>query len=57
MGDPLSKEVYVADSSMRESQSAPRVGRDAHVANERHVFGANRDVRTNAIPPIRVYLE
>lgn len=32
------EEFYSADSSMQEHQSAPRVGRDANVANERHVL-------------------
>jgi len=32
------EEFYTADSSMQENQSAPRVGRDAQVANERRVF-------------------
>jgi hypothetical protein len=29
------EEFYSPDSSMRENQSEPRVGRDFHVANER----------------------
>ena len=29
---------YAPNASMQENQSAPRVGRDAHVANERRVL-------------------
>ena len=36
------EEFYTADASMQENQSAPRVGRDAHVANERAVFSRER---------------
>ena len=29
------EEFYIADASMQENRSTPRVGRDVHVANER----------------------
>ncbi len=32
------KDFYTAQSSMRENQAAPRVGRDANVARERAVL-------------------
>ena len=32
------EEFYTAQASMQENQAAPRVGRDAHVANERRVL-------------------
>ena len=35
------EEFYTVDSSMQENQSPPRVGRDAHVANEHKVSGAS----------------
>jgi hypothetical protein len=38
------EEFYTEDSSMRENQSPPRVGRDAHVANERKVFARAKSV-------------
>jgi hypothetical protein len=32
------EEFYTAESSMQENQLPPRIGRDAHVANERRVL-------------------
>jgi hypothetical protein len=45
-------EFYTLDSSMRENQSAPRVGRDAHVANERRVFARAKTVTSKCIHPV-----
>lgn len=44
------EEFYTADASMQENQSAPRVGRDAHVANERTrlVASENGDVQVRS---------
>ena len=38
------EEFYSPDASMQENQAAPRVGRDAHVANERRLFSRARTV-------------
>ena len=43
------EEFYTADASMQENQSTPRVGRAAHVANERTVLArAKRDVQVRS---------
>ena len=45
------EEFYTADSTMQENQSPPRVGRDAHVANERRVMGRARSVASTCVRP------
>ena len=46
------EEFYTTDSTMQENQSPPRVGRDAHVANERRVLGRARSVVSTCVRPI-----
>ena len=48
------EEFYTADASMQENQSAPRVGRDAHVANERKVLARTSSLMSKCIRPIFV---
>jgi hypothetical protein len=48
------EEFYTADSSMRENQSPPRVGRDLHVANERKVLARARSVVSKCVRPVFV---
>ena len=48
------EEFYTADASMRENQSEPRHGRDAHVANERRVLARAKAVYSTCVPPIFV---
>jgi len=48
------EEFYLPDSTMRENQSPPRVGRDAHVANERQVFARAKSVSSKCIRPVFV---
>jgi hypothetical protein len=48
------EEFYTADASMQENQSAPRIGRDAHVANERRVFARAREVKSECVRPVFV---
>lgn len=48
------EEFYTLDSSMQENQSAPRVGRDLHVANERKVLGRARAVLSKCVRPVFV---
>lgn len=45
------EEFYTADSSMRENQAPPRVGRDAHVTNERHVLARAKTVTSQCVRP------
>ena len=44
-------EFYTADSSMQENQSTPRVGREAHVANERKVFSRTKSAVSKCVRP------
>ena len=46
------EEFYTTDSTMQENQSPPRIGRDAHVANERRVMGRARSVVSTCVRPI-----
>ena len=48
------EEFYTANASMRENQSPPRVGRDAHVANERKVLARARSVQSQCVRPVFV---
>lgn len=48
------EEFYTQDSTMRENQSAPRIGRDLHVANERKVLARARSVQSKCIRPVFV---
>jgi SnoaL-like domain len=45
---------YAPHASMRENQAAPRVGRDAHVANERRVLARAKAVTSTCIRPVLV---
>jgi hypothetical protein len=45
---------YAPHASMRENQAAPRVGRDAHVANERRVLARAKAVTSTGIRPVLV---
>ena len=45
---------YTANASMQENQSAPRVGRDAHVANERRVLSKAKTLTSKCIRPVFV---
>jgi hypothetical protein len=46
------EEFYTENSSMRENQSPPRVGRDVHIANERKVLARARSVESRCIRPV-----
>ena len=48
------EEFYTPDGSMRENMSAPRVGRDALVANERKVLARARSVKSTCVRPVFV---
>ena len=48
-------EAFYADgASMRENQSAPRVGREALVANERRALARARSVQSTCVRPVFV---
>jgi hypothetical protein len=48
------EEFYTPESSMQENQSPPRVGRDAHVANERKVLSRAKSVVSKCVRPVFV---
>ncbi len=48
------EEFYTADSAMRENQGEARVGREAHVANERKVFARARSMKSRCVRPFFV---
>jgi SnoaL-like domain len=48
------EEFYTPDASMRENRAAPRVGRDALVANERRVLARARSVSSKCVRPVLV---
>lgn len=45
---------YAADASMQENQKPPRIGRDAHVANERRVLAKAKSVASTCVRPVFV---
>ena len=45
---------YTANASMQENQSPPRIGRDAHVANERRVLSKTKSLMSRCIRPVFV---
>ena len=48
------EEFYTASASMQENQLPARVGRDAHVANERKVMARAKTVRSQCVRPVFV---
>lgn len=47
-------EFYTADATQQENQNPPRVGRDAHAANERRVMARARSVSSACVRPVLV---
>src|SRR6266436_6787178 len=45
---------YAVDASMQENQSAPRIGRDSHVANERRVLSKAKTLTSRCVRPVFV---
>ena len=45
---------YTAAASMQENQSAPRIGRDSHVANERRVLSKAKTLLSRCVRPVFV---
>ena len=48
------EQFYTADASMQENQAPPRVGRDAHAANERRVLARARSLTSQCVRPVFV---
>jgi SnoaL-like domain len=48
------EEFYAASATMQENQSAPRVGREAHVANEKKLIARARSMRSECVRPVFV---
>jgi hypothetical protein len=48
------EEFYTENSSMQENQAAPRVGRDAHVANERKIMARSKSIVSKCVRPVFV---
>jgi ketosteroid isomerase-like protein len=48
------EEFYTAESSMQENQSTPRVGREAHVANERKIVARAKSIVSKCVRPVLV---
>ena len=48
------EEFYTANASMQENQSAPRIGRDAHMDNERKVLARTRSLASKCVRPVFV---
>lgn len=49
--DAAVEEFYTENATMQENQAAPRVGRDAHVVNERRVLARARTLHSSCIRP------
>jgi hypothetical protein len=48
------EEFYTEQASMQENQATPRVGRDAHVANERQFLSRAKSLTSKCIRPVFV---
>ena len=47
-------EFYTMNASQQENQSAPRVGRDAHMENERRILAQARSLTSQCVRPVFV---
>ncbi len=52
--DVACEQFYTEDSSMRENQGEPRVGRAAHVDNERRVLARAESLTSTCVRPVVV---
>lgn len=52
--DAAVEEFYTETSSMQENQAPPRIGRDAHVANERKVLARAKTLSSTCVRPVFV---
>jgi hypothetical protein len=53
--DVAVEEFYTAGATMQENQLPPRVGRDAHVANEHRVLARARSLTSTCVRPVFVH--
>jgi len=52
--DQACEDFYAVDSTMQENGHPPRVGRAAHVANERSVLARARSIESQCVRPVFV---
>ena len=52
--DAACEAFYAEQSTMQENQAVPRVGRDAHVANERKVMARAKSMSSTCVRPVLV---
>ncbi len=52
--DVAIEEFYTENSSMQENQSAPRIGRRLHVANEKKVLSRVKTLTSTCVRPVFV---
>lgn len=52
--DVACEEFYTEDSTMQENQGTPRVGRSAHVDNERNVMARAHAITSTCVRPVLV---
>ena len=48
------QEFYTENSSVRENQAEPRIGRDAHIANEHRFLSRLRSLTSKCVRPVFV---
>jgi hypothetical protein len=48
------EEFYTEHSSMQENQATPRIGREAHVANERKIMARAKSIKSRCVRPLFV---
>jgi hypothetical protein len=48
------EQFYTENSSMQENQAPPRIGRDAHVTNERKVMARAKSIFSKCVRPVFV---
>jgi hypothetical protein len=48
------QEFYAADVALQENQTAPRIGRDAHVAREHGISARAAAIRSTCVRPVFV---
>jgi len=46
------EQFYAAESTMQENLAPPRIGRDAHAANERKVMARAKSVESRCVRPV-----
>jgi hypothetical protein len=52
--DVACEKFYAEHSTMQENQAVPRVGRSAHVANEKRVLARAKSIRSRCVRPVLV---